>query len=55
MDHPGSSLSPFQGKPLLYGTVTGAIGKRIVAINSRHVHVHVQYQSEKRFCNVVQF
>ena len=26
MDHPGSSASVLQGKPLLYGTVHGAIG-----------------------------
>jgi len=27
MEHPGSSPSPIQGKPLLYGTVHGAIGR----------------------------
>ena len=26
MEHPGSSPSPIQGRPLLYGTVHGAIG-----------------------------
>ena len=27
MEHPGAAPSPIQGKPLLYGTVHGAIGE----------------------------
>ena len=32
MEHPGSSPSPIQGKPLLYGTVHGAIGMSAIAL-----------------------
>ena len=27
MEHPGASPSPIQGKPIIYGTVHGAVGK----------------------------
>ena len=27
MEHPGASPSPIQGKPILYGTVHGAVGE----------------------------
>ena len=34
MEHPGASASPIQGKPIIYGSVHGAVGKLII-----HVHV----------------
>ena len=37
MDHPGSSQSVLQGKPILFGTVHGAIGRWYRAIY-RYVH-----------------